>query len=522
MSSLLTTFRNENTRAFVEGIQDGVDNYYIFTGRTQSWPDESDVPEFTDTLELEVDARNSLNGLKKIEAADVAFGIRRIDWSRDRIFAQYDSTENMSTKDFYVMTEQNNVYKCISNNNNSRSTSRPVHTTTQTSFEIDGYKWKYMFTISDELLDKFIVPGFLPIGKNETVETNAIPGTIDNVKIVSTGTGYRANASVELGSEIPVFIEGDGDQNSSAVGNVTTSQGAILNIAITNFGQNYPFAPEQRIPVAFRQVNPTGVIQSAYGVADTDDEGKISSVQIVISGNNYVNAPVNIVQSNCRSFAETDGNGIITNVDIFTGREGQNFTQAKAIPVDSTGTGAVLVPLISPFEGHGSNPDIELFGNFAMINLRLAGDDTFIDIDEFRQVGLIKNPIAYDSLENPVLITDDTLDAKWRLTLNQPTSTFELNENTVALSSGTRGSNLNILDENTIRVSIDRSLGRDFEFIQGESIRGINSNSNAAITQIQPPDIENLFGEILYINNREVITRDFDLQVETLTLVIQY
>lgn len=522
MSGLLTTFRNVNTRAFVEGIQEGVDNFYIFTGRTQQWDDEADVPDFIDTFEGEIDARNSLNGLKKIGADDIAYGIRRIDWSRDRIFDQYDSTEDMNGKDFYVITDQNNVYKCISNNNNGRSTSRPVHTTTQTSFEIDGYKWKYMFTVSDELLDKFIVPGFLPIGRNETVENNAIPGTIDNVKIVSAGSGYSANASVELGSEIPVFIEGDGDQNSSARANVTTSQGVILSISVTNAGQNYPFAPEQRIPVAFRQVNPTGVIQNAYGIADTDDEGRISSVQVVVGGSGYVNDPVSIVQSNCRAYAETDGNGVITNVDVFTGREGQNFTQARAIPVDADGSGALLIPLISPFDGHGSNPELELFGNFAMINLRLAGDDTFIDIDEFRQVGLIKNPIEFSSAGDPILVTGDTLDAKFRLTLNQPSDTFELNEDTVALSSGTRASNLNFFTPDTVRVSIDRSLGRGFQFIQGESLRGVSSGASAAITAIQQPDIDILFGEILYINNREVITREFDLQVETLTLVIQY
>ena len=56
---------------------------------------------------------------------------------------------NLYDANFYVMNSERNVYKCLDNNNNdSGSTVEPTGTDTIVLSTADGYKWKYMYTLS--------------------------------------------------------------------------------------------------------------------------------------------------------------------------------------------------------------------------------------------------------------------------------------------------------------------------------------------------------------------------------------
>lgn len=504
-------------------------NLYILTGRSLEWPDEENIPGITNSYEEEIGIWKDINGVKKIQPLDVTLGIRKIDWASNVVYDQYDNTVDLSNSNFYVITDDNNVYKCISNANRSVSTVKPTHTSfEEISFEVDGYKWKYMFSLSDSIIRKFIVPGFVPIEPDPIVIDNAKPGTVDNLKIDFAGSGYEQNANVDDGTEIPVFVEGDGDQNSSASAQIATSEGNIVGAVISSGGSNYPIL-ETNLPVAIRQSTINGTVQTAYGIATTNEDGKIASISIVRKGTNYVNGQASIVLSSCTAFVETDDQGRVINSDVFTGKSGRNFTRAKAIIVsDQAEEEAEVVPLVSPLFGHGSQPEKELFANYAMINLRLSGEDDFLGLDEFRRIGLVENLVEFGQtgeLETdgqPVLFRDDIGDAKYRIIIDNDTDAFEVNESIFGETSGTVGLETNILDANTLRVSLDNSIRRDSQFSVGETIRGLSSNATASIESIEFPDIEPYFGDILFINNREVITRDVDLQVETVTLVIEY
>ena len=61
----------------------------------------------------------------------------------------------------------------------------------------------------------------------------------------------------------------------------------------------------------------------------------------------------------------------------------------------STGTGAAFDIIISPKNGHGSDPVEELGGNYVIVNSRLEyaeGSGDFPTDNDFRQIGLIVNP----------------------------------------------------------------------------------------------------------------------------------
>jgi len=526
---LLSNFRNRNASDFFTSVVNEENFLFVFIGRTAPWGDDEIVPDVQNTLVEENQIWTDINGIKRILANDVTIAFRRVDWVPNRIFAEYDDGEDLSNKDFYVITDDNNVYKCISNNNNSRSIVKPIHTTFDVSSESDGYKWKYMFSISESLLEKFIAPEFAPLVVDEDVVDFAEPGTIDNVKIEEPGSGYRSLASVDSNTEIPVFIQGNGDQNTSAQALLSTSDGRILTASILNGGTDYPYAPESRIPVALRQITDAGISQTAYGIAATNALGQIDDFDLIIGGENYTNGVAQIVQSSCRAFAETNFDGEIINAEVFQGRAGSNFTEATAVVVaDPTDNPAKLRPQISPLAGHGANPQKEVFGNYVMINLRLSGDESFIDLNDFRRIGIIEDPHQFGEEENldsdgqPKKFDGLIGDTRYRIDLNTDNEDFEINEILYGESSGARGNELTKLNDNTVRVLVDESIARDIEFETGETVRGLSSGAVSTIANITPPDIEPYSGTILYINNSEPVVRELDLQLETVTLVIEY
>jgi hypothetical protein len=526
---LLSNFRNRNASDFFTSVVNEENFLYVFIGRTAPWNDDEIVPDVQNTLLEENQIWTDINGIKRIQADDVTIAFRRIDWSPNRIFDEYDDGENLSTKDFYAITDENKVYKCISNNNRSRSTVKPIHTTFDISSESDGYKWKYMFSISESLLEKFIAPEFAPLEIDEDVIEFAEPGTIDNVKVEEPGSGYRSVASIDSNTEIPVFIEGNGDQTASAEALLSTSDGRVLTASILDGGTDYPYAPESRIPIALRQITDAGISQSAYGIAATNALGQIDDLELIIGGENYSNGVAKIVQSSCRAFAETNFEGEIINAEVFQGRAGSNFTEATAVVVSETnGEPAKLRPQISPLEGHGANPQKEVFAKFVMINLRLSGDESFIDLNDFRRIGIIEDPHAFGEEENlesdgqPKKFDGIIGDTRYRIDLNTSNDGFQINEVLYGESTGARGNELTKLNDNTVRVIIDESIARDIEFEVGETVRGLSSGEVSTIANIIPPDIEPYSGTILYINNSEPVVRELDLQLETVTLVIEY
>ncbi len=61
----------------------------------------------------------------------------------------------MSTKNFYVINRENNVYVCINNNGGLASTQEPTGTGKNDIALGDGYIWKFFYTVPNNKL-KFL------------------------------------------------------------------------------------------------------------------------------------------------------------------------------------------------------------------------------------------------------------------------------------------------------------------------------------------------------------------------------
>lgn len=243
--------------AFYKAFSEGKN--YLFTGKDTVWSDNEDDPNYqinspdVDNLNLALEL-NDIIGLKRITTNDVSLGIKRYDWGYGKIYDAYNCyDENLlrkqffpGTNPFYVMTNEYNIYKCLSNNNGGYSTIKPVgqfYTPIQLD---DGYIWKFMFSIPEDQRLKFLTTSYIPIKANdeliasstqELIAFAAIPGTIDTVTMISTGEGYD-----ELTTAVGANDADPSDYAYTGTGFYATavvSNGAITAINVTAPGHDY-------------------------------------------------------------------------------------------------------------------------------------------------------------------------------------------------------------------------------------------------------------------------------------------
>lgn len=515
-------------------------NLYVYIGRPQPWPNESVPPDANNSLETEYNVWHDMMAMKRVTSNDITLGFKKIDWVSGQVYDEYSHDVDLTQLNYYVCTNENKVYKCIDNASYAMtdtdgdpildssgdlifdtvpSTVKPTHTTTTIVETSDGYKWKYMFTISDSLIRKFASGDYLPISSNEAVQSQVTLGSIDHIKLISGGGGYPLNASILNQTQLPVYVKGDGDENSTATCNIVAVGGAIQSIAIVNQGYGYPYASETNIPIMIRQITSTGAVENAYGTIATNSTGQVIIANIVLRGTNYITGPAIIVQSSCYGYAETSESGAVINVETTIARSGSNFRKASAIVVSPSTTLANVKPIISPFRGHGASPARELLARFALINLSFAyseGAGDFTIQNDFRRIGLIDNPFEYGTT---TVATARTLNAKNTLIVSNITGSFNEDTTIYGQTSGAKGLNVDLINGNELRYIRDDSVSNNIDF-QLETISSA-SGATAVITAIQSPEVEPYSGDILFINNRIAIDRTSN-QIETITLVLEY
>jgi hypothetical protein len=266
MPAIITNkFRIHNSEQFTESFSEASANtYYLAIGRPQAFAtstrgDNRTDNEGTDTAPLtpadsvqeEFYTFDDLLAAKKIASSDVSYVIPRRNWTTGTIYdyyrhdygnrvtgttntqSSYSGATSLYDATFYVMSSAYNVYKCLDNNSNAASTVEPTGTSTSVLTTADGYKWKYMYTLSATQQSNFLSTDFMAVSTDSTVSAAAVDGAVRIVKIKSTGSGGTT------GTFAGIAIRGDG---SSGTVSVTVSGGVITAVTVTNVGSGYTFA----------------------------------------------------------------------------------------------------------------------------------------------------------------------------------------------------------------------------------------------------------------------------------------
>ena len=479
---------------------------YMFVGRAKSWG-STDVPpagEPIDSFTYQSGVYADSVGFKRVDISDTALVIPRVDWidptqttgGVGRTYSMYKpdyapakTTANGSSRlydsNFYVMNSDFNVYKCLYNGQTPEfprgrpSLVEPTGTSTTIietgdSPGVYSYRWKYMYTIDADNILKFVTSEFIPVLENSLVKSAAGDGAIDTVVIENAGTGYNNKEYTD------VPIRGDYAVNggTQAKCTVKVTSGSVESVTITTAGSKYTFG--------------------------TIDVALIPNI----------------------------GNGVNASLDV----------------------------VIPPNNGHGADAIRELGAYRLMFASKLETSSAFVDFPNdltYRRVGLVLNPFDFDTT---TVCSQNTRSAVKAMIFPNvstepgfPSGDFAPGETITQSSTNAKGFVVSYNSTTKVLKYYQDSVDgvQNGNVIPFSGANQITSSQNAFVatpdinfgtpnpaTQIQigvsvyelglsfvggyaNQEIQNNSGEILYIDNRNPITRSAD-QNEELKVVIEF
>jgi len=515
--------RVELARSFHRDIQNSNDFVYFTIGRTTPWDDEQLPEDSIDSNYYLNEFRRNIMFVQKITSANICHLARKIEWTSATVYDPYDDATNLADANFYVLTTDFNVYKCLDNNNGAQSTTKPEGTG-PTNIENDGngqdgYIWKFLFQISPADRTKFLDSNYIPVRKLTGNPTFDVNGVLDALTITAGGSGYSTAPQVT--------ILGDG---TGAGATCTISGAGVVNtITVTAAGSGYSFAT-----VIFTGGGGTGAaasttlgvvdalptLQSAVESASTG--GTIGRFVISNGGENYISGAVTVVLTGDGSGATATAtvvDGEITNITVTN--EGSGYTFADVTFSSATGTNAVARAVIAPIDGHGSNPIRELYAHrIGIVSTLFDKDNADLTLgNDFRQIGLVKNLKDYPKTSNftsstgnasfivdvatgaagnyavdDIILTNDAVQGKFRVTQKiNNVSSYKIHLQKI------RGN-----------ITSSSTLTNETQTLSGLSI---NSLTN--------PEFNVTSGEIVYIENRVAVNRN-ENQAETIKAIVTF
>lgn len=486
---ILEKFRTHNAKEFIADFSDS--SNYIFIGRSYAWSDENSPPSPANSESEVIGALSDMIALKKVTNTDISHGLVRYNWTSGTVYDEYrddysssNQTPSGANNFFdgrgYIVTSDYKVYKCLKTNFNSGgvaqgSTTEPTTVSTTIPQETgDGYIWKYMYSISAAEVIKFVTNDFIPV-KTIGAKTS----------VAGTGTnGGFGSAATNDGS-------GQWDVENDSV------DGAIYRYIVTAAGSGYSNGSSNNFTVDV--------------AVEGDGSGAVATLTFASGALSSV------------TYKDTSSFG--------SGYKRASFpTLNSSISGIAAGSGASIKAVISPINGHGSNPVEELGGNYVIVNSRLefgetSGGSDFPTDNDFRQIGLIKNPV--NNVTSNIL-TDGTASATRQITLDDASalSVDDIITSDTTNNASTKRARIVSKSGNVLKVhTIANGGGEYVNFANSDDV--FKNASGSKLTDVASsgvssahPEMQPYSGQILYIENRGAVSRAAD-QIEDIKLIIE-
>jgi hypothetical protein len=390
---------------------------YAVLGRAEAYSDESVIPAPVETdQDKHYELWRQAWAGKKITSGDVSHVVPRHNWATGTVYAMYrDRDTNLYGRSFYIITDQNNVYKCLKNNKGAVSTIRPTGFSTSAFTTSDGYHWKYMYTVSLGRADKFMTAAYIPVqnvlssdgsteGDRQTLVHNAAAnGAIEVVETVNVGSGYQqlANGIVESAATDP--ISGVCTVTMSATSGDTGSPVDKYYNGSSVYIKSGTGAGQLRRVVGYSGTTKTLTVNTAFQTLPDTDSTMIISPTVTIIGDGL----------GAKAYSKVDtSSGAIANVFMITTGTGYRRASVLVTANSSQGTGATANVIMSPIGGHGKDAVRELGGDKLLLNAQFDGSlgvsstaRGYIPANtDFRSISLLKDPILkVNASNNPLL-----------------------------------------------------------------------------------------------------------------------
>lgn len=509
---------------------DSAKNMYLFIGKSDPWTSDIAPDTTVDSVGEQMKRWFDMLSLKKVTESNVVHAIPRRDY--DATFnTKYISYSHLDTELFdhpttaelsasaldgtysagsvYVLTDEFNVYLCIGNNGGIKSTVKPTGRSTSIITTADGYRWKYIYTVSSADTLKFVTPSWMPVrtltaddGSSQwLVQAGAVDGSVEHIKVLAGGSGYTnvltTHTLVSGTTTTGVF------QASASAVNSAYNGCMVFVESGTGAGQYGTIS-------GYVGSTRTFTVSVAFGVA-LDGTSVVSvypKVSILGDGTGLVGKA--IVSA-----------GVITRVDVVA--IGSGYHTATATIGGGGGTGGSVLPIISPIGGHGKDPVAQLGAYFTMVNIRLEyTEDDFPIANDYRRIGLVQN---VKNTSDGLIATATTRTATKQLSLTSVSGTFVTDE--VIQSNGASTPQAKMIEFTSTGVGtgtmkyFNTDTTNYSVFTATEVITGLTSGATATISVVTNREINLFEGEVVYVENRRPVMRSVD-QIEDIKLIIEH
>ena len=384
MAAIITSkFRFHNAEQFKESFSEAAaTNYYLFIGRPSEFASgttggsDSAPPTPVDNRRSEAYDWDDMLAAKKIDSTGVTHAIPRrdldvsgatkYDMYRPNYSASNTATSGATTlfdSTFYFITDAYRVYKVLDNGGVNWTASAPTSTGSEPfSVAVTGGNYWLKYMLT---LSTTNVQNFL---------------TPDFIPVSITPESNNALADGRL-DIVKVTTAGAALKNAGAWD--ISGDRTVTNVPIRGDGSG-------------------GLCTITIGGSGGSSGGAVTTVVVTANGSGYTHA--NIIAA-----------------DII---EQHDIQQSEALTFN---TSPVLEVIIGPDGGHGSNPAKELGGHFCLMDVKLQQTEgyDFSVVNDFRQLGIIRNPYSYATTSN---FTGSTCRQTYAVKLASNSGTFAIDE----------------------------------------------------------------------------------------------
>jgi hypothetical protein len=516
MSAFVTDqFRILNAGSFVESISNN--SYYAFLGlsnptpgsvgfgRTDNW-NTSTTNNPVDNFQYLSHYRDTSLFGKKITSENARRVIRKVEWVANTPYDMYrhdyrqgnespvSKTVRLYDANYYVLTSEFKVYICIDNGSSTPDGTDPTVTgstiePTQTDVEpsvagSDGYRWKYLFSISPSDVIKFDSTEYITVPNDwltttdssiQTIREGGNSDTNNNqikaVYIEDGGSGYTSGTTAD--------ILGDGTGGKVSI--TADSEGKITDVTVTNGGKGYTYGilnlpatgnPAKLIPIIppskghgyniYEELGTDKVLMYARFDDSTKDfpiDTKFAQVGIIKNPETFSGAGVTFTGN---TFSSLSGIGLSESRDV---NIGEVITQDQ-------GADGIAKGYVASFD-----KDTKVLKYYQDRSLCFGNkvDQTLSNST--------KNIIPFISGNNPPPIS---------FTEGPNPSTGSANINT-------------LLDNTSVVVVNNKQINLGVNFTKG----------------LANPEINKKTGDIIYIDNRPIVERD-SRQKEDIKIILEF
>ena len=498
MSAIITEkFRQHNANQLSESFTEtALNKYYLFLGKATAFTSattggsDSSPPTPGDNPVDESRAWDSMLAAKNITSSDITFAIPRRNWSNGSTFDMYEhnitasnqTTSSASTlydSTFYFVTSDFNVYKVLDNNGGTAYSGAEPTSTSTSPFALGGYVLKYMYTITQSEISKFVTTDFIPVSTDSTVSAAATDGKIESF-IVTAGSGYTNGTYYAA-------VHGDGTSAG-------TSSGAIVRITVAN-----------------------NAIASFGLVAGTDTTVHAGGANYTFG---YVNLGDDFIFSDASLSSSTSlGSGTGGAIDVIISPVGGHGSNAVT---ELGGHYVMAATTITQAEDDNFSTANDFRTVGIIVDPTTFGTSTVATTSTFRQTYVVKFASSSGTFQADEVITQASTGAVGKVVEFDSTLSLLYYQQESFKGFGTNATSGNYVafsGANLITGGTSGATGTPST--DTESVTLANSTTLSLTTGYANPELEPDSGDIIYLENRKPIQRASD-QTEDIKVIIEF